>query len=45
LGDLDAEVDINRALETIRDNIKMSSKESLGYYELRKNKTWFIEEC
>jgi hypothetical protein len=32
---------INGALETIRDNIKVSAKESLGYYELKKHKPWF----
>jgi hypothetical protein len=30
LGNLDAEVDINRAWETVRENIKISAKESLG---------------
>jgi hypothetical protein len=29
--DLDAEVDINNAWETIRENIKISARESLGY--------------
>jgi hypothetical protein len=33
--DLDAEVDINSAWETIRENIKMSAKE--------RHKTWFEE--
>jgi hypothetical protein len=32
-------VDIKAALETI------SSKESLGYYELKKHKTWFDKGC
>jgi hypothetical protein len=32
LEDLDAEVDINSAWETIRENIKISPKESLGYF-------------
>jgi hypothetical protein len=31
LEDLDTEVEINSALETIRENIKISAKESLGY--------------
>jgi hypothetical protein len=30
LEDVDAEVDINSARETIRENIKISTKESLG---------------
>jgi hypothetical protein len=32
LEDLDAEVEINSAWETIRENIKISAKESLGYF-------------
>jgi hypothetical protein len=32
LEDLDAEVEINSACETIRENIKISAKESLGYF-------------
>jgi hypothetical protein len=42
---LDAEVDINRAWEIIRENIKISAKESLGYHELKKHKPWFDEGC
>jgi hypothetical protein len=34
LEDLGAEVDINSAWETIRENINISAKESVGYYEL-----------
>jgi hypothetical protein len=33
LEDLDAEVEINTIWETIRENIKISAKESLGYHE------------
>jgi hypothetical protein len=32
LEDLDSEVDINSAWETIRENITISVKESLGYF-------------
>jgi hypothetical protein len=32
--DLDTEVEINSACEIIREHIKTSAKESLGYYEL-----------
>jgi hypothetical protein len=32
LEDLDAEVEIDSAWETIRENIKILAKESLGYY-------------
>jgi hypothetical protein len=42
---LDAEVNSNRAWETIKKNIKISPKESLGYYELKKHKPWFDERC
>jgi hypothetical protein len=29
----------------IRENIKISAKESVGYYELRKHKPWFDKGC
>jgi hypothetical protein len=45
LEDLDAEVGINSAWETIGENITMSAKESLGYFELKKHKPWFDEGC
>jgi hypothetical protein len=32
---------VNETWETIRENIKISTKESLGSYELKKNKSWF----
>jgi hypothetical protein len=35
LEDLDTEVDISRAWETIRESIKILAKESLGYHELK----------
>jgi hypothetical protein len=38
-------VETNRAWETIRENIKISAKESLSYYELRKHKPWFDKGC
>jgi hypothetical protein len=43
--DLDAEVQINSTWEMIRDNIKISAKESLGYYELKKHKPWSDQAC
>jgi hypothetical protein len=43
LEDLDTEVEINSAWETIRENVKISAKESLGYFELKKHKPWFDE--
>jgi hypothetical protein len=45
LENLDDDVDINRAWETIRENIKISAKESLRYYELKEHKPWFDEGC
>jgi hypothetical protein len=42
LGDLDADVEINNIWETIRENIKISAKEILGYYELKKHKIWLV---
>jgi hypothetical protein len=45
LENLDAEVEINRSWEIIRDNIKIASKESLGYYELKKHKPCLDEGC
>jgi hypothetical protein len=45
LENLNAEVDINRAWETITESINISAKESLGYYELKMHKPWFVEGC
>ncbi|PNF32310.1 hypothetical protein B7P43_G16244, partial [Cryptotermes secundus] len=45
LENLDTEVDINKTWETIREKIKMSAKDSLGYYEPKKHKPWFDEGC
>jgi hypothetical protein len=45
LENVNTEVDVNKAWETIRENIKISAKESPSYYELKKNKPWFDEGC
>jgi hypothetical protein len=45
LENLDTEVDTNRAWETIRENIKISAKVSLDYYELKKHKSCFNKGC
>jgi hypothetical protein len=37
MDDLDAEVEVNSAWETIRENIKISARESQGYFELKKH--------
>jgi hypothetical protein len=43
--ELDADVDINSSWETIRENVKISAKENLAYYELKEHKPWFYEGC
>jgi hypothetical protein len=45
LKDLNAEVEINSASETIGESIQSSAKESLGYFELKKHKPQFDEGC
>jgi hypothetical protein len=45
LENLDDSVDINSAWESIRENIKPSKKENLGYHRLKHNKPWFDDEC
>jgi hypothetical protein len=45
LEDLDTEVEITSAWEIIRENIKMSAKESVGYCKLKKHKPWFDQAC
>jgi hypothetical protein len=36
---------MNRAWETIRENIRMSAKESIWLCESKSYKPWFNEEC
>jgi hypothetical protein len=43
--DLDTEVEIKSAWETIRENIKISAKQSQCYFELKKHTPWFDEGC
>jgi hypothetical protein len=45
LDDLDAEVYINSAWETVIESIKIWAKESRGYHELKKHKQWCNKEC
>jgi hypothetical protein len=45
LEHLDAEEENNSAWETIRENIKISAKESLGYFELTKHRPWFDKDA
>ena len=45
LKNLSDDEDINRAWENIKENIKTSTKESLGLHEMKQHKPWFDEEC
>jgi hypothetical protein len=45
LENLDTEVDINVAWETITEDMKISAKDSLDFCELMKHKPWFDERC
>jgi hypothetical protein len=38
-------VETNSVWETVRENINISVKESLGYFQLKKHKLWFDEGC
>jgi 50S ribosomal subunit-associated GTPase HflX len=45
LENLDDDVNIKRAWETIKQNIKISAKESLGYYKSMQHKPQFNKVC
>jgi len=45
LENLNDDEDVDRTWENIKENIKPSTKESLGLHELKQNKLWFDEEC
>jgi hypothetical protein len=45
LEHLDESFDINNAWESIRENVKTSAKDNLGYHRLKHNKPWFEDEC
>ena len=40
LGNLNDSKAVNRAWENIRENIKISAKDSLGLYGLKQNNPW-----
>ena len=44
LENLSDDEDINKAWESIKENVKTSAKESVGMHELQ-HKPWFYEEC
>ncbi|KAJ4450411.1 hypothetical protein ANN_01835 [Periplaneta americana] len=43
--EVEEELDVNSMWENIRDNIKIAAEESIGYYETKKKKPWFDEDC
>jgi lipoate-protein ligase A len=45
LENLDESFNINKVWESIRENIKTSAKNNVGYNRLKHNKTWFDSEC
>jgi hypothetical protein len=45
LENLDDNEGINKAWETIGENIRISAKESIGLCESKSYKSWFNEEC
>jgi hypothetical protein len=45
LESLDERFDINNDWESIRENIKISAKDNLGYHRLKHNNPWFDGEC
>jgi hypothetical protein len=45
LESLDESFDIDNAWESVRENIKTSAKDNLGYQKLKHNKLWFDDEC
>jgi hypothetical protein len=42
---LDESFDINKAWEGIREIMKTSAKDNLGYHRLKHNKPWFDDKC
>jgi hypothetical protein len=45
LESLDESFDVKNAWGSIRENIKTSVKDNLGYQKLKRNKLWFDDEC
>ncbi|KAJ4442439.1 hypothetical protein ANN_04025 [Periplaneta americana] len=39
------DLDVNSVWDNIRDNIKIAAEQSIGYYETKKKKPWFDEDC
>jgi hypothetical protein len=45
LENLDESFDINNAWKSIKENIKTSVEDNLGYHRPKHNKPWFDDEC
>jgi hypothetical protein len=45
LESLHESFDINNSWESIKENIKTSAKDNLGYHRLKHNKPWFDDDC
>ncbi|KAJ4432818.1 hypothetical protein ANN_21457 [Periplaneta americana] len=43
--EVEKELDVNSVWENIRDSIKIAAEQSIGYYETKKKKPWFDEDC
>ncbi|KAJ4430976.1 hypothetical protein ANN_19569 [Periplaneta americana] len=43
--EVEKELDVNSVWENIRDSIKIAAEQSIGYYEIKKKKPWFDEDC
>ncbi|KAJ4437152.1 hypothetical protein ANN_17287 [Periplaneta americana] len=43
--DVEKELDVNSVWENIRDSIRIAAEQSIGYYETKKKKPWFDEDC
>ncbi|KAJ4441296.1 hypothetical protein ANN_11150 [Periplaneta americana] len=43
--DVEEELDVHSMWENIRDNIKIAAEQSIGYYQTKKKKPWFDEDC
>ncbi|KAJ4431136.1 hypothetical protein ANN_19731 [Periplaneta americana] len=43
--EVEKELYVNSVWENIRDSIKIAAEQSIGYYETKKQKPWFDEDC
>ncbi|KAJ4433345.1 hypothetical protein ANN_15604 [Periplaneta americana] len=43
--EVEKELDVNSVWKNIRDSIKIAAEQSIGYYETKKKKPWFDEDC